>query len=275
MTVALPNTTARTQPQRLLARLVESIKINSIDLRPSDRIVRKHRSWLSRGIANLSNFYFHIAQIPIRFSTTCVGWQHREINSFRKLNPAFTAYPTSTTTVCAQKLPGKNLFDHLKQKTLTRQMLIAAAKEYRRAHNTRMDGAPWTHGDATMSNVIYDPKSHRARLIDFELHHLDTIPLNQRRADDLLVFLLDLVSYTSNKRWLPLATAFLNAYNNPEVTHELLPMLNPPNGLARIWFSVRTNWQEPMRIAYRLKQLRETLTKNNDVKSSNRQVVKS
>jgi tRNA A-37 threonylcarbamoyl transferase component Bud32 len=259
MTLALPNNTPRTQSPSLLVRFFESIKINSIDLHPSDRIVRKHRSWLSRRIANLSNFYFLLSGIPIRFSTTTAGWQHREVNSFRKLNPAFTAYPTSYTTVCAQKLPGQNLFEHLKQKTLTRQMLVAAAQEYRRAHNIMIDGGPWTHGDATMSNVLYDPKTRSARLIDFELHHLDTLPLNQRRADDLLVFLLDLVGYTSHKRWLPMATAFLNAYGDQDVIRELLPMLNPPRGLARIWFSVRTNWQEPVRIAYRLKQLREAL----------------
>jgi tRNA A-37 threonylcarbamoyl transferase component Bud32 len=262
MTLAAPNTTVHTQSPSLLSRLIEPIKINSIDLKPSDRMVKKHRSWLSRRIASLSNFYFGIAGIPIRFSTTTAGWQHREIHSFRTLNPAFVAYANGHTTVCAQKLPGQNLFDHLRQKTLTRKMLIAAAKEYRRAHLAYFDGQPWTHGDATMSNVIYDPRTGTARLIDFELHHVANLPLNQRRADDLLVFLLDLVGYTSHQRWLPLATAFLNAYGDPKVIEELIPMLKPPRGLARIWFSVRTNWQEPVRIANRLKQLREALQQN-------------
>jgi hypothetical protein len=74
-------------------------------------------------------------------------------------------------TVCADKLPGKSLWEHLDQGTLTQQMVEAAGHEFRRAHQFWSDefrGA-WSHGDAGTNNVIYDEKTGRARFIDFEI----------------------------------------------------------------------------------------------------------
>jgi hypothetical protein len=54
-------------------------------------------------------------------------------------------------------------------------------------------GKGWSHGDGSMTNVIYDEKAHRARLIDFEIRHEKSLPAAARYADDLLVFLLHTV----------------------------------------------------------------------------------
>ena len=51
---------------------------------------------------------------------------------------------------------------------------------------------------------MYDPASDRARLIDFELVHRPHIPAVERQADDLLVFLLDIITYAPQRRWLAL-----------------------------------------------------------------------
>src|SRR5258705_8552538 len=59
-----------------------------------------------------------------------------------------------------------------------------------------------------MTNVIYDEKAHRARLIDFEIRHEKSLPAPARHADDLLVFLLDLVSRVSSRQWIRLAMVF-------------------------------------------------------------------
>ena len=85
-------------------------------------------------------------------------------------------------------------------------LLAAAGSEYRRAHQFRSDelAGPWSHGDASMTNVTYDTKTNRARLIDFEIIHEKSLPVAARKADDLLVFLLDLVSNVSRREWLPL-----------------------------------------------------------------------
>src|SRR6266481_3944732 len=60
-----------------------------------------------------------------------------------------------------------------------------------------------------MTNVIYDEKAHRARLIDFEIRHEKSLPAAARYADDLLVFLLDMVGRVPNRQWLPFAICFL------------------------------------------------------------------
>ena len=72
-----------------------------------------------------------------------------------------------------------------------------------------------------MTNVIYDEKAHRARLIDFEIRHEKSLPASARHADDLLVFLLDMLGRIPNRQWLSFAICFLRAYNNAAVTREL------------------------------------------------------
>jgi len=44
-------------------------------------------------------------------------------------------------------------------------MLRAAGNELRRAHQLWSDeyDGPWSHGDASMSNFIYDKRTHRGR----------------------------------------------------------------------------------------------------------------
>jgi hypothetical protein len=80
-------------------------------------------------------------------------------------------------------------------------MLKAAGSEYRPAHHFKNEefGSAWSHGDASMTNVIYDEETGRSRLIDFEIRHEKSLPATARHADDLLVFLLDLVGRVSSR----------------------------------------------------------------------------
>jgi hypothetical protein len=100
----------------------------------------------------------------------------------------------------------------------------------------------WSHGDASIPNVIYNQKTGRARLVDFEIMHERSLSENERHADDLLVFLLDLVARVSDRRWLPFALAFLRAYDDFEVVRVLRKRLVIPTDLALIWWNVRTNF---------------------------------
>src|SRR6266581_8602775 len=126
-------------------------------------------------------------------------------------------------TVCADKLPGESLWEHMNRGTLTQQMLEAAGREFFRAHLLWSDefGGPWSHGDASMTNVIYNEKTGRARLIDFEIRHEKSLPVTARHADDLLVFLLDLVGRVSSRQWIKFAICFLRAYGDATVMREL------------------------------------------------------
>lgn len=62
-------------------------------------------------------------------------WRRWEVGCFKMLNgDRFRVFASGARTVCEEKLPGKSLWDHMKQGTLNERMLESAGKEYRRAH---------------------------------------------------------------------------------------------------------------------------------------------
>jgi hypothetical protein len=242
------------------ARLVDSLKVNSVSerVRRGRRLVIKRRTVYSEPLAELANVYFRIAGIPIRFWAKTEDWRRWEVKSFNKLNgDRFHARPSAANAICADKLPGRSLWDHLNEGTLTREMMEAAGQELRRAHHLWSDEfrGPWSHGDAGTNNVIYDKKTGRARLIDFEIVHKNSLPTKSRHADDLLVFLLDLLALAPNRQWLTLVLAFLNAYDNAPVIAQLKNELALPTGMAWIWWGVRTSFANPTKVKRRLQKI--------------------
>ena len=241
-------------------KLVEAIAINSLTekVRRGRTVVVKRRNLHSEQLADLTNLYFKMADIPIRFWSKVEEWQRWEVDCFQMLNgDKYRAYASGTRCVVAEKLPGKSLWDHLNKGTTTKKMLRAAAAEFRRAHEFWSDEfrGRWSHGDGTSQNVMYDPATDRARLIDFEIVHEKSLATPARQADDLLVFLLDLVGTLSTRDWIPFATTFLEAYGDSEVIAQLQRQLDLPGGLAWIWWGVRTNFTNPGKVKKRLVKL--------------------
>ena len=192
---------------RAAERLVDSLKINSVSekARRGRRLIIKRRNGYSEPLAKLTNLYFRMARIPIRFWVNTEKWQRWEVKRFNILNnDRFHARASGASSVCADKLPGKSVWDHLSKGTPTPQMMEAAGHELRRAHRlwSKEFHGPWSHGDAGTNNVIYDRQNGRARLIDFEIVHQKSLPAKSRHADDLLVFLLDLMAVAPNRQWL-------------------------------------------------------------------------
>lgn len=241
-------------------RLVDSLKVNSVweQVRRGRPLVMKRRNVYSEPLVELTNAYFRIAGIPIRFWTKTKDWRRWEVKCFNMLNgDRFHARVSAANTVIADKLPGRSLSDHLKGGTLTRAMMEAAGRELRRAHQLWSDElrGPWSHGDAGTNNVLYDGKSGRARLIDFEILHHRSLSTKSRHADDLLVFLLDVLALAPNKQWLNLTLAFLNAYHNAAVIQHLKNQLAVPTGIAWIWWGVRTSFANPATVKRRLRKI--------------------
>jgi len=245
-------------------RLVEALKINSISeqTRRGRLCVVKRRNLHSEQLADLANLYFRMADIPIRFWSKVRDWRRWEIGCFQMLNGRrFRAFSCGASTVCLEKLPGESLWDHMNRGTLTRHMLEVAANEFRRAHqfwSEELEGH-WSHGDATTTNVIFHAKEDQARFIDFEIVHEKTLPTEARQADDLLVFLLDMVGIVPNRQWLPFALSFLKTYGDGHVIAELRKQLLLPGGLAWIWWGVRTNFTKPAKVKRRLASLRTAI----------------
>lgn len=250
-------------PQNLATvatKFIDAIAINSIseEVRPKQTAVVKRRNIHSGHLADLTNLYFRLAGIPIRFWSKVEDWQRWEIRCFEMLNgECFRAYPSGRRIVIADKLPGENLWKHLNRGTLTHEMLRAAALEFRRAHQfwSAEFRGPWSHGDAGVTNMIYDPHTNRARFIDFEIYHERSLSAVARQADDLLVFLLDLIGAGSTDQWLPFSMTFLQAYGDRAVIAELHRQLDLPGGLAWIWWRVRTSFTNPSNVKRRLADL--------------------
>jgi len=247
-------------------RLVEALAINSIieKTRRGRRVIIKRRNLHSEQLAELTNLYFRMADIPIRFWSKVEDWQRWEVGCFGMLNgDRFRAYASGTRCVIAEKLPGESLWEHLNRGTLTRRMLVAAATEFRCAHQFWSDHfrGRWSHGDGTSQNVIYDPSSNRARLIDFEIVHEKSLATAARQADDLLVFLLDMVGIVPSRQWLPFSMTFLEAYGDGEVIVQLRKQLDLPGGLAWIWWGVRTNFTDSAKVKGRLANLSREIGK--------------
>jgi len=212
----------------------------------------------------LINFYFRAADIPIRYLSDLREWRRWEARCFQMLNgDRFRAKVRDSRTVTLDKLPGDNLWDHMNRGTLTPRMLKAAASEYRRAHHFKNEefGRDWSHGDASVTNVIYNEKTHRARLIDFEIRHEKSLPAAARHTDDLLVFLLDMLGRIPNRQWLSFAICFLRAYNDAAVIRELKKRLVVPSGLALIWWNVRTNFTASAKVKRRFQALGRAIGK--------------
>jgi hypothetical protein len=194
---------------RAAERLVDSLKINSISEKThrGRRLIIKRRNGYSEPLADLTNLYFRMARIPIRFWLNTEKWEQWEVKCFNMLNnDRFHARASGASSVCADKLPGKSVWDHLSEGTPTPQMMEAAGHELRGAHwlwSEEFHG-PWSPGDADTNNVIYHQQTGRVRLIDFEIVHQKSLPATSRHADDLLVFLLDLMAIASNRQWLTL-----------------------------------------------------------------------
>ena len=256
-------------PQKLAgvaSKLVEAIAINSVSekKRSGRTLVVKRRNLHSEQLADLTNLYFRVATIPIRFWSKLDDWRRWEVDCFEMLNgDRFHAHASGKRCVVAEKLPGQNLWKHLQDGTLTKPMLRSAAAEFRRAHQFWSDEfrGRWSHGDASITNLIYDPKTNRARFIDFEIYHDKSLSAAARQADDLLVFLLDLVGTVPSRQWLPFATTFLEAYGDREVIAQLRTQLDLPGGLAWIWWGVRTNFTNPAKVKRRLGNLSRAIGK--------------
>jgi hypothetical protein len=246
------------------ARFVDSLKINSVSekVRHGRPLLIKRRVAYSEPFAELANVYFRMAGIPIHFWAKTADWQRWEVKCFNMLNgDRFRARPSGANTVYADRLPGRSLWNHLIDSTLTSKMVEAAGQELRRAHQLWSDEfrGPWSHGDACMTNVIYDEKTGRARLIDFEIVHRKSLATKLRHADDLLVFLLDLIAIAPNPQWLALTLAFLKEYDNAPVLAQLKKELALPTGMAWIWWGVRTSFANPAKVKRRLQKIASLL----------------
>jgi tRNA A-37 threonylcarbamoyl transferase component Bud32 len=222
-------------------------------------VLLKRRRVMAWPVMRLANFFFRCARNPVEAIASADGWRRWEEEWFRRLHgPDFRAGTDPDGTLWMEMLPGQSLSDHLVTGTLRPAHLAAAGAELRRAHAVRCayHGGGFSHGDSHTGNFIFDPATGRARLVDFEVRHLRTLPENERHADDLLVMLQDVCGRCAPDDWLPFAGMFLDGYGREEIVALLLDKLHVPRGIPRVWWAVRTTWMPRAELERRLALLR-------------------
>ncbi len=244
--------------------LVDRIKINSLtrESRAGRPVWIKRRRLSAGPILAGANCFFRLAGNPVQALTNLAQWQRWEVECFQHFHgERFRAFAEGARAVGADEVPGINLTEPLDGGTLEPPMVAAAARELRRAHEWQCAeaGGAWSHGDPHLGNFVYDPAEGRARIIDFEVMHHPSLSAEERHADDLLVFLQDMVGRIAADRWLVNAQAFLTAYDRPEIVVRLRPKLILPRGIARLWWGVRTTFLPGQELARRLASLRASL----------------
>jgi hypothetical protein len=244
--------------------LVDRIKVNAIsrETRAGRVVWIKRRRRSAPPILACANRFFRLARNPVRALADLGEWQRWEVESFARLHgESFRAFAEGERVVGAEEMPGVNLTIPLDTGALEPRMCAAAGRELRRAHGSSCPVFPrgWSHGDPHLGNFLYEAAADRARLIDFEVMHEAGLEAGARHADDLLVFLQDLVGRVSAEGWLPNAHAFLSAYERPEIVGRLRTLLVLPAGIPRMWWMVRTTYLPSAELHHRLETLRHSL----------------
>ena len=83
--------------------------------------------------------------------------------------------------------------------------------------------------------------------------------MTERRADDLLVLLMDVMASDASPRWLELARALVATYPAREALGVVRDRLRPPDGWARVLWRIRTHHRPPDWIRGRVTVLRAQL----------------
>ena len=247
-------------------RVIDNLTLNSNTLTVrADRTfwVKRRRIW-ARGLAQCANLFFRIAQNPVVVLGEPREWQTWEIGSFRLLHggEGYQAFSEGREAVWLEQLPGVSLEDSAVKGCLVDEMLEGAGRELRRAHRLEWLGGNWSHGDPHLGNFIFEAKTSRARLIDFEVTHRPELPVAERHADDLLVFLQDLMGRVPRERWVSAATSFVRNYD-PQFDNEAIRVLKtrlvPPKNAERVWWSIRTSYLSEPERTQRILALRDAL----------------
>jgi hypothetical protein len=250
---------------RFAGAMIDKVQINQMRLTRRDGRLMwvKRRRRGSRALVLGANLFFRSVGNPVSVVEDSQVWRQQEVASFRLLNgEEFLAFSGDDGAVWLERLPGSDLDTLNEEGKLEVGMFYAAGLEFRRVHglySPRFHG-PWSHGDPNFGNVIVDDRSQRVRLIDFETAHVETLSPDDRHADDVAVFLLDLLGGVAEDSLSTMAGAFLAGYNRPAIWALAQRRLVIPKGFGRLWWGIRTEYAPLAVLCRRLALLRQCLT---------------
>lgn len=243
---------------------IDAIRIKNItrELRDGRECIVRKRGAGTKLLVKVANWFFPYAQNPARVCESDQEWQKWEVNCFQLLNGRdVIAFAEGPAAVVTEILPGKSLAQYFEEGSFQEAMLDSAARELKRAHQLECPelNGKWSHGDANLTNFLFDPITGRTGIIDFEVIHDAALSAEERHAEDLLVFLQDLCGCIDVERWLPAALRFLKKYDSPQVIAHLKRKLVVARGIPRLWWWIRCNYLGMGELEGRIKALREQL----------------
>ncbi len=191
-----------------MAQLIAAVRVHRVtrEMRGGRAIYVKRRWRVMDLVIIAGNWFLDASRSGVRMFPQVARWQRWELQAFALLHaPDFACGRAGLRSVWLEEIPGRTLREHAVSHELDVAMVEAAGRELRRAHALQCPQcrAAWSHGDPHLGNFLYDPNSNRARLIDFECAHTNQFNAQERLADDLLVFLLELMGRTSGQNWRP------------------------------------------------------------------------
>jgi hypothetical protein len=230
----------------IAAYLMDAVTINQTTTVKGGLLKQRRtgRGWLIYA----GNLFLRLSHSKIVMFEDVLAWQTWECASYRLLYGGGCKYG-GRKGLLIQPFPGRNLRDILAENKLTNEIMIAAAREFKRVHALH-----WSHGDSHLGNILYD--GERARLIDFETRHEPSVSSLECQADDLLVCLLDLIGRDPNEGWREWSQDFLRAYDAPDVLQVFMQQLHMPLGWKAILWKSRTNYLPNIVLAERLAGLK-------------------
>lgn len=246
-----------------VAWLMNGVRVNRTEAFIENGIpmVRKRRRPWGSVVVWFANRFLALAQSGVCMFVRSEDWIDWEVYCAGLLYPDRASVRIGPgASVTMEKVDGISLRQHIVQHALHVSHLAAAACEFRRVHQIsccRFNG-PWSHGDLHLDNCIYVPADGTAVLIDFDVRHEFGAAPRLRHADDLRVFLLELMA-SMDEHWQPLAKAFLEEYREPSVLNELRQLLVTPRGFTKILWYTRINSSSAGKMDQRMKCLHDMI----------------
>ena len=183
-----------------VAWCISKVRINRTALVEieGEQFVLKKRSFVSPVLIAIGNRVLSLRRVPVEVLhyKEWLQWE-RQIQAAS----ASAGSKESSEGLLMHKLPGRALPELIGSETMNDdraiEMLSLALNALYQMHQLSLEAGIgvnarscfFSHGDASISNVLFDVKSNQACWFDFDLRHNLRQPAQLRHADDLRAFL--------------------------------------------------------------------------------------
>lgn len=249
--------------QQFLATLMNRVRVNRIY--PSEHagapVYIKKRRFGGSVIIWAGNRFLTLADSGMQMFGSAKQWVNWEIYCSELLYPQRSVRPGQLeSSVIIPRIAGVSLRQWLQRGEYNSAAFDAAARELRRVHLLPClhYHAFWSHGDLHLDNILFDPQSGQAELIDFDTRHELNRPVIWRQADDLRTILLEILGFPDD-RWRLAATSLIENYDDHVVLNELRRQLIIPRGVALILWYTKTQGASHNQVMPRINYLQSLL----------------